>query len=280
MLDRELIRLPKWPFLVGDVLLAALAGWLCYEVRPVTDWHLLAVVACVLTAAWMGVLPFVLEHRSRLRLAEVQGLATVTEQMEHLRGFSNQLSFATAQWQVVQDQADKSIESAKGLTNRIGAEAKAFTEFLQQANDGEKKQLKLELEKFRKGEVEWLQIVVRLLDHVHALHNAGVRSGQPRLVEQLGRFQHACRDTVRRAGLIPFEPSPDEPFNDQLHQLHNSDHKPGEGARIEQTLAPGFRYQGRILRPALVSVAGNGKSENVDVAVGPRTESPATEAEP
>jgi len=262
MLDRDVTTVPKWPFLFGDVLLVALAAGLCLYVRPLTDWHLLAVAGSVVAGAGLAALPFVLEQRGKVRLEEVRGLATITEQMTHLRGFTNQLSFATAQWQVVQDQADKSVESSKALTDRMAAEAKAFTDFLKDANENEKKQLKLEIDKLRKAEVEWLQIAVRLLDHVYALHQAGVRSGQARLVEQLGRFQHACRDTVRRAGLVPFEPSPDEPFNEQMHQLSDSGHKPAEGARIEQTLAPGFNYQGRLLRPALVAVAGNGTAHH------------------
>ena len=274
MLDRDLTTIPKWPFMAGDLLLIALAAGICFQLRPLTDWHLLAVGGLVVAGAGLGALPFVLEQRGKVRLAEVRGLATVAEQIPQLRGFTNQISFATAQWQVVQEQSEKSVESARALAERMAAESKAFTDFLKDANENEKRQLRLEVEKLRKAEVEWLQIAVRLLDHVHALHQAGLRSGQARLVEQLGRFQHACRDTVRRAGLVPFEPSPDEPFNEQLHQLHNSQDKPVDGARIGQTLAPGFNYQGRLLRPALVAIAGNG-AHHVPAAENEPPPSPA-----
>jgi molecular chaperone GrpE (heat shock protein) len=262
MLDREVTSLPKWPFLAGGALLVAVAAWIYLQFRPLAEWHVLSMASCALAGAGLVVLPYVLEHRARLRLTEVRGLTTVAEQMAHLRSFTNQISFATAQWNVAQEHAEKVVDTAKGLSERMTTEAQAFTDFLRESNENEKRQLKLEIEKLRKAEVEWLQIAVRLLDHVYALHQAGVRSGQSRLAEQLSRFQHACRDTVRRVGLVPFEPSPDEIFNEHLHQLHDSEHKPAEGARIEQTLAPGFNYQGRLLRPAVVAVAGNGATTN------------------
>jgi hypothetical protein len=57
-----------------------------------------------------------------------------------------------------------------------------------------KNHLRLEIEKLRRGEGEWLQVMVRVLDHVQALHLAGQRSGQRNLIEQLTHFQNSCRD--------------------------------------------------------------------------------------
>ena len=45
---------------------------------------------------------------------------------------------------------------ARHVADKMAAEAKAFAEFLQKANDTEKSHLRLEVEKFRRGESQWL----------------------------------------------------------------------------------------------------------------------------
>jgi len=62
--------------------------------------------------------------------------------------------------------------------------------------------LELETAKLRRAEGDWLQVTVRILDHVFALYVAAARSGQPRLAEQIAAFQNACRDAARRVGLV------------------------------------------------------------------------------
>ena len=91
-----------------------------------------------------------------------------------------------------------------------------------------------------------------MLDHGFALHAAALRSGQPNVVKQIDLFQNACLDATRRVGLIPFAAAPGEAFDDQRHQLVESDTKPAAGVLVEETLAAGYSFQGRLLRPAMV----------------------------
>jgi molecular chaperone GrpE (heat shock protein) len=93
-----------------------------------------------------------------------------------------------------------------------------------------------------------------MLDHVHALHQAGVRSGQPSLREQLSHFQNACREIARRVGLVPFEANGDDPFDEKVHQLIEPDGQPLEQARVAETVAAGYTFQGQLLRRSLVRV--------------------------
>lgn len=258
MLDREATMLPKWPFLISDALLLSVAGWLAWQ-GPATDTVRMAIVSCVVVGAVVAIVPFVLQYRATMRMTEVRSLMSISEHMNQIRSFSNQISFAAAQWQVVRDQADQTVTTAKQLVESVTTETKAINDFLKEADTAEKKQLRLEVDKFRRAEAEWLQIVVRLLDHVFALHQAAVRSGQQRLIEQLNLFQHACRDTVRRVGLVPFAPAADDPFDDKLHQPDEQNGTPASGALVERTLATGFTYQGQLLRPALVSLKSNGE---------------------
>ena len=97
-----------------------------------------------------------------------------------------------------------------------------------------------------------MHVLVRMLDHVYALHVGAMRSGQPNLIAQLDQFQHACRDAARRIGLTPFAANPADLFDAERHQLLDTKQAPPAGAKIAETVATGYTFQGRLLRPALV----------------------------
>ena len=83
---------------------------------------------------------------------------------------------------------------------------------------------------------------------------------QPRLIEQLTQFQSACRDAARRLGLLPFIAAPGENFDAQRHQTTDGKSPPPE-AKVQETVATGFTFQGRLVRPAAVVLAsGAGES--------------------
>jgi len=254
-------KISKWPFYLGDVLLLILATWIVYRSpEPFRAAPLFCLVASVAMGAWLCVTPFLREYRAAFQMAESGALATVVEKIKNLQAVSDQISVATAQWQILQEHSAKTALAAKEVGDRMGAEAKAFADFMQKANDNEKAHLRLEAEKLRRGEGEWLQAAVLMLDHVHALHLAGVRSGQPALMEQLASFQTACREAVRRLGLTAFEAKPDEPFNEKTHQLLEPDDKPPRHARVVETVAAGYTFQGQLVRNALVRVQPAAKS--------------------
>jgi molecular chaperone GrpE (heat shock protein) len=246
-------KLSKWPFLLGDGLLLGAAYYVSTSSRtPISVWHVGLVVLCVVAGAVLSIVPFILEYRLAGRLAEGKALTSAVEQMRELEKVGAQISSATALWQNAQGEAEKVTTAAKGIAERMGAEVRGFTEFMNRMNDSEKATLKLEVEKLRRGESEWLQVVIRLLDHVYALHLGAVRSGQPNLIEQLSHFQNACRDAARRVGLSPFVATPAEQFNAERHQVLDQNGNPPSGAVVAETVATGFTFQGRLLRPALV----------------------------
>ena len=143
--------------------------------RPLGPWELAALVACVALGAWLAVKPFLLEYEAAMRLADTQGLTDAVAQIQKLEQLAGQIGAATAQWQGVQDGCGGAVASAKELTTRMSTEAKGFMEFLQKANDSERATLRLEVDKLRRVEGEWLQLLVRVLDHVLGLHGAAVR---------------------------------------------------------------------------------------------------------
>jgi hypothetical protein len=92
------------------------------------------------------------------------------------------------------------------------------------------------------------------LDHIFALNQAAVRSGQTSLVKQLSQFQNACRDIARRVGLVPFVALPGEPYDPKTHQLADSKVVPAAAAVVAETVATGYGFQGQLVRLALVTL--------------------------
>ena len=246
-------KLLKWPFFVGDALLLGTACLIGYQSKFVLGhWEMGFVVLCVAGGALLGIAPFLFEYDALVKVTEAGALNTAVAELKNLQGIANQISGATGKWQEAQEQADKTARGAREIAERMTGEVQAFTEFMKRANDSERANLRLEVEKLKRGEGEWLQVLVRMLDHVYALHQGASRSGQPKLIEHVGNFQMACRDAARRVGLTPFMANEGEPFDAERHQLVEEGAKAPADAVVAETIATGYTFQGRSLRPALV----------------------------
>ena len=281
-------KISKWPFLASNaVLLGVAAAVLLKAAHPVAQTEILIATGCVALGALLGCLPFVLEYRAVKKLIEVNAVTSVAEQLHDLKKYSAQIAAATDQWARVQDvtkeHAEKTVAGAREIAERMATEIREFNEFQAKLNDTEKGALRLEVEKLRRAEGEWLQVVARILDNVFALHTAAVRSGQPELIEHIGSFQNACRDAARRVGLVPFAAEAGEKFDAQKHRARGVENPPADAA-IAETLSPGFTFQGRPLRPALVrlheAVVPAEKTEAVAPEKSPEPAAPTAEELP
>ena len=248
-------KIPKWPFLLGDVLLLLFAYLIVWKSpHPIGKWEIMACFGAATLGSIMGIIPFLLDYRAMGKAIEISALGAVADKIQNLDKLAEQISSATNQWLVVQGQADKTAADAKQIADKMSAEVREFSEFMQKMNDSEKAALRLEVEKSHRGEAEWLQMFVRIFDHIFALHAASVRSGQPKLAEQITHFQNACRGAVRRIGLTPFAAELGEPFDAARHQLVNPKEKPSGDAVIAETVGSGYKFQGKLLRPAVVKL--------------------------
>lgn len=246
---------PKLPFFICDAIMLCLAGFVYSQSKiPLAPFSLGAICASVAIGAALAILPFVLEYRLALKLAEADSLTSAVAQINNLETLATQISQATGQWQTVHEHATKAVSAATDIGERMTQEAKAFAEFMQKANDSEKATLRVEVEKLRRAENDWLQVVVRMLDHTHALHAAAARSGKTSLIEQLTQFQNAQRDAARRIGLTPFTPTIGDGFDSTKHQSTEAN-KPEPGTPIGETVATGYTFRGQLIRPALVSMS-------------------------
>jgi molecular chaperone GrpE (heat shock protein) len=255
MNETSVPRLSKLPFIIGDLLLIATAAYAAFYGSFLGQWQYVAVVASIAFGAWLLVWPFVLEFRAATKLAESNALDGVTEKIQDLDKVSTSISSAILEWQHLQQTAGHTVTAAEHIAERMTAEARNFGEAMTRLNETEKNHLRLEVEKLRRAEGDWLGVTVRILDHVYALHKAATRSGQRNVIEQLTQFQNACRDTARRLGVVPVVPEPGVPFHPDAHQLLDGA-KAGDGVVIADIIAPGFTFQGSVIRLPVVAVNG------------------------
>jgi hypothetical protein len=269
-------NVPKWPFLLGDGLLMVF-GYLFVTHSPLPGhWAILA-AGCVALGAALGVIPFILDYRAMSRALEVNALGAVAEKIQNLENLAAQISSATNHWAAAEEsirgQAEKTTLSAKAIADRMTTEVIEFSDFIKKMNDSEKAALKLEVEKLRRGENEWLQVLVTILDHVYALHTGAVRSGDAKLAGPITNFQNACYDVARRLGLVPYAGAAGDPFNAERHKTLDGKEPPA-GAVIADTIGCGYTFQGQPLRPALVRL------REAAAPAKPQLEKPAPAAAP
>jgi molecular chaperone GrpE (heat shock protein) len=247
-------------FLISDLVLLVVA-WVVYAQahRPMEAVELGVVAACTAVGAWLGVWPFVLRHRAELAREERADLADAVAQIQRIHAVAERVELATSQWQTAQEHAARAVEAARGIGDRITAETQGFKVFLEQAQNVERQHLQLEVNKLRRSEGEWLQTLVRILDHVYSLYAAAQRSGQPRLAEQITVFQNACRDVARRVGLVVHLASPGTAFDAAVHQLLDASAPVPASAVVTETIGPGYTFQGQLLRRMVVQVVGGGE---------------------
>lgn len=250
-------RINKFPFLLTDLVFIGVALGIIYRSQmPLGGAQIFAVIACVALGAWACVTPFLRDHDMDVRLAESDNLTDTVQQIRQLKDLGLAVQTATARWQIFQENSTETSASMQRMANQLTNDARNFAESLKQANDIEKTALRLEVDKRKRTESDWLKIMVTLLDHVYALYQAGVRSGQQNVIQQLGSFQAACRDVVRRVGLVAVEVQPGDNFNPAAHRLPDENQSVPEGAVIAGMLAPGITFQGQLVRPVLVALAG------------------------
>lgn len=254
--DRGPARLPKWPFYVADLLLSAVIIFVLYQLgafEGTTDMVIVTVcIAGAAIAAWISILPWLKEHQASVRLSDTSNLKTSLEQIKSVEKVADLIRQSNAQWQSVQDASARTVASAREITEKMRVEAEEFMKFIAQAHGQERAGLRLEVEKLRRMEGDWIKVSVQILDHIFALTRAAERSGQAQLIRQLHQFQNACRDVARRMGLATFVPTQGEPYDERAHQLPNSQTAAQEGDKVQDVLASGFTYQGQLLRRSLV----------------------------
>ena len=271
-------KISKWPFFAADLVLVALGAFIFQRGHnPLQPFELAGVIACAVIGAWCFIKPFLHEYDAVVKFAESASLTDTVRQIQGVEQVAQEITSAQNFLQTIQKENEKVAVAAKEIGDRMTQEAKNFAEFMKTTNDAEKSHLRLEVDKLRRAEGDWLQVLVRILDNTFALHHAAVLSGQQNVISQIGQFQFTIRDAARRVGLQAYGAEAGEAFDPQKH--HPADGKLPEGpATIEGASAPGYTFQGRVIRPTMVVLAGS-KPAEAPAAPAPTETSTATASE-
>lgn len=269
MTDRSATKMAIWPFIIVDFLFLGLATLIFNHAhKPLELWEAFALIICTAVGAWSFLTPFLRRNAAALKLAESDNLTNTVSEIKNLEAVAAQISGATQYLGTALEKSVQTVDKSKEIAQKMADESHAFAKFIQTANDNEKAYLRLEVEKLRRSEVDWIQVAVHLLDQVFALHQAAVRSGKPAIIEQISNFQTVCRDVVRRVGLTCNSVNGDTEFDEKVHQLPEGESKLDGVAQVTELLAPGYSYQGRVVRRALVRLQS------------PKTELPSVSEKP
>jgi molecular chaperone GrpE len=111
-----------------------------------------------------------------------------------------------------------------------------------------KRTIKQQTEHLERAAQHLVEKLLPVLDAAElALAHGG---GEP--VAQVGQLLF---DTLIKEGLEGITPKPGEPFDPTVHEAVV--HEPGEeDPHVVEVLRPGYRWKGRLLRPAMVKVRG------------------------
>jgi molecular chaperone GrpE (heat shock protein) len=244
------------PFLIGDLLLLLAALWIVWHGTAGLDlWKCALVIVAVAIGAWLAVVPFLAEYRASVALTENAQLANAATQLGNLEALARQISSASSEWQRIHQSTTQTVGAADQVAEKMIAESRSFGEVLSRINDVEKNHLRLEVDKLRRAEAEWLQVLVRTFDHIHALYQAAVHSEQKSVAEQISHFQNACREAARRIGFLSIVPKAGMPFDEKQHQLLEGQEKAAD-AVLSHVIAPGYTFQGQLLRLPVVALGG------------------------
>lgn len=243
----------KAPFVVTDlVLILTAVGILTFTQHPLSGSAIWTITLLVASGAWIAVTPWIMEQRSKTRLAELDGLKGVEESIQKMNSFSDGVNSALLSLSNVQEIAQASAKRAAEAEEKIAQYGQDFEERFTKAANYEKSALQLEIDKLKRIEKDWVSSASGMLDHILALASAGIHSGKPEIAEQMKRFRAACLDIASHAGIQPYMPAPTDLYDPEKHAVPPNAPTPAAEAKIARVLAPGFIYQGVMTRKAMI----------------------------
>jgi hypothetical protein len=150
-------RLPKLPFIVGDVALLLLAGFIAVRhPDPLSPLPLLIITGCVGAGCLAFIIPIVINYvRDQEELAGALR-RELSEQFKRLMAASEHLQHSTVQLKTIEEIATKNLQAAEKLPYRLQEKIAEFNQQLAETESEDKEALEQELATLRSTENERL----------------------------------------------------------------------------------------------------------------------------
>jgi len=146
-------RPPKWPFLLGDAALLAVASAIGYfQPSPLSNTALSIVFGCVALGAVLAGIPFLTDFIASQRQAEAELLAKLEAENHKLAHSADILVSTSGQLKSAHEAATRTVHTAEALPYRMQEKIGEFTAQLQETEDEEKAAMEKELEALRETE--------------------------------------------------------------------------------------------------------------------------------
>jgi len=153
-------RLPKLPFIVGDVVLLILA-WVIADrhPKPFTPLPLFLIAGCVVIGCVLVTVPFLVNYIRDREEAATSLRHELTEQFKRLMTASEHLQNATAQLKTAEEVAAKNLQAAEQLPFRMQEKIAEFNQQLAEADRAQKEAADQELVTLRTAKSEHLATI-------------------------------------------------------------------------------------------------------------------------
>ena len=153
-------RLPKLPFLLGDLALLLLAAFIAdRHPHPLSPLPLLTITACVVAGVVASMIPFLVNYARDQEEAAASLRQELGEQFKRLMVASEHLQHSTVQLKTIEEVATKNLQSAEKLPYRLQEKIAEFNQQLAETENEEQEALTQELAALRAADSERLAAV-------------------------------------------------------------------------------------------------------------------------
>ena len=153
-------RLSKLPFILGDIALILLAGFIAARHSdPLSPLPLLVITGCVVIGVAVFMIPYIVNDARDKEDAAASLRHELSEQFKRLIAASEHLQHASVQLKSIEEASTKSVESAERLPFRLQEKIAEFNQQLVDAGNKEKAMIEQELARLRSAEGERLSMV-------------------------------------------------------------------------------------------------------------------------
>ncbi len=150
-------KLPKLPFIIGDLILLGIAGYLvATHPAPLDSTTLIAVVVCVALGTVLGAIPFLTDYARRQDEALDERQRGLDALSRTLTNAAEQISIAANGLHQIVEIAHKSLKQAEQLPHKLQDKISEFNAQLENARDDDREELEKELAELRATESERL----------------------------------------------------------------------------------------------------------------------------
>jgi hypothetical protein len=153
-------KLPKIPFLVGDVILLGAAWYLAQrDPGPLSVQAIAAITGCVVFAAIIGAIPFLTDYARKQDEALDERQRGLEALSRTINTAAEQISIAANGLNELTDLTHKNLKHAEQLPHKLQDKIAEFNAQLDNARDNDREELEKELVELRTSETERLQSI-------------------------------------------------------------------------------------------------------------------------